>query len=640
MGLRNLRKEFGVAVGAGEAAIRVNTDEIDDAVRTMRDVCKKHGWEMRVYDPYAGVVWYVGSAPSKPKKSEGGGPAAILNQMAAQSIPLPIQALIEFHQEKPQPDSAKPGEVRPVVFVMKNFHLVPEGQRQAVAAVVQHLVGDKVHDHPEYEKFAKEFEGKGIEGESDTGKFLVGLMPGEAKLPPEIEPLFKVIDHELPDLEELGSILDGTIAGNKTDDDEDDNHDLTEEARTQVCRFALGLTRLQAEGVFSASLVQFGHIVPKYVWEEKSRVLNKEGLVELHQGTEKFRDVAGLEGAKAVVKKLLSTMTAGISDPDCRAKGALFCGPPGVGKSLIAKAAGNELGLPTLMVHPGNWMGSLVGESEARTRKGFQIIRAHAPCVAVVDEVEKVMPKSRGHQGDGGVGARMEGSFLTAMNDIVEPVFWVFTANDVKNMHEAFFRAERIDASFYVKLPDASARAAVWKLYLRKFFPEEVDGKKFDLHLSLDFKDLAAQYGRVKKPDQSAWARKFAACLQATPVADREKAMAAIEDDDELVAAVGKMTVDDDGWTPAEIRACCRLSRLLEQPLAKTARMIRPVSVSASGVIDKLEEWAAEAALDAETGEVYAGLPAAEGDEGDGGGRRKAGDSDRVKVRRKVRRVQ
>jgi hypothetical protein len=310
MGLRNLRKEFGVAVGAGEAAIRVNTDEIDDAVRTMRDVCKKHGWEMRVYDPYAGVVWYNGTPPPKPQKKAEGGIGAVLNQMASQQIPLPLQALIEFHQEKPQPDSpAAGGGVRPVVLVMKNFHLVPEGQRSAVAAVVQHLVGDKIQDHPDYPGFKKEFDGKDIDGESDTGKFLVGLMPAEAKLPAEIEPLFKVIDHELPDLEELGTILDGIIAGNKSDEDEDDAHGLSDEGKSQVCRFALGLTRLQAEGVFSASMVQFGHIVPKYVWEEKSRVLNKEGLVELHQGTEKFKDVAGLDGAKAVVKKLLSTMT-------------------------------------------------------------------------------------------------------------------------------------------------------------------------------------------------------------------------------------------------------------------------------------------------------------------------------------------
>jgi SpoVK/Ycf46/Vps4 family AAA+-type ATPase len=311
-----------------------------------------------------------------------------------------------------------------------------------------------------------------------------------------------------------------------------------------------------------------------------------------------------------------------------------------VGKSLIAKAAGNELGLPTLMVHPGNWMGSLVGESEARTRKGFQIIRAHAPCVAVVDEVEKVMPKSRGHQGDGGVGARMEGSFLTAMNDIVEPVFWVFTANDVKNMHEAFFRAERIDASFYVKLPTADARAIVWRLYLKKFFPAEVDGAPFSAHLSLDFNDLLAQYGRAKKPDVSAWARKMAACLQALGEEEREAAAGRVPEGD-LRTSVKKMVVDDEGWTPAEIRACCRLSRLLEQPLAKTARMIRPVSVSAAGVIDKLEEWATEAALDAETGEVYAGVPSAEEDEEDEGrGHRRAAASEKTRVRRKVRRVE
>ena len=85
-----------------------------------------------------------------------------------------------------------------------------------------------------------------------------------------------------------------------------------------------------------------------------------------------------------------------------------------------------------------------------------------SPCVVIIDEVSKVMPAAGGDR-DGGVGSRMLGTFLTQMNDIKESIFWVFTENDISNMHEAFTRAERVDAIFYVRLPDDKQRAEVWR---------------------------------------------------------------------------------------------------------------------------------------------------------------------------------
>lgn len=391
--LRNLRKEFGVAVGAGESAIRIDTDEILDAVKTVTEVCKEHSWEMRTFDVLAGTEWTVGApakAEPKPGKAAGpaAGPAGFLAAVGGgpKSPESVLAALLEFWQEPASPDPGSPGEVRPVVLVVKNLHLGFEGRREAMVALIQHLVNDKVCDHRDYrDKLKKDvYDPAGVAHDSETGHIVVGLMPPEARLPPEVDPLFKRLVHEIPDEEEMGQILDGVLPTDEGDD-EDNPAGLTAQDRKRVCRFALGLTRLQAEGVFGASIVQFGRIDPEYVWREKSRILNAEKLVELHTGKETFADVAGLAGAKSMLKRLMTPDEFDDADPDVRAKGALFCGPPGVGKSLVAKATGNELGFPTLMVNPGNWMGSLVGESEAKTRRGFQIIRAHAPCIAVVD---------------------------------------------------------------------------------------------------------------------------------------------------------------------------------------------------------------------------------------------------------------
>ncbi len=657
--LRNLRKEFGVAVGAGESAIRIDTDEQDDAIATIDEVCKKRGWELRVFDVLIGQKWYNGKPEDKKAQPKAGAPPTlnkpggfgdVLNAVGGgqESGPMTVyQVLHDFWKEPAKPDPTFPGEVLPMVMVVRNLHLGFERNHENMIALVLHLVGDKVQDHDDYDDVLQAglFAPNGIAGDSNTGKFIVGLMPAEAKLRPEVDPLFKKLVHELPDEEELGHILDGVAPAEDEDEvDTDNGSALTPETRKKVCKFALGLTRLQAEGVFGSCRVLHKHIIPDYVWRAKSEILNKEGLVELYTGQEKFKDVAGLDGAKDFLKRLLTPDEFDDADPDVRAKGVLFVGPPGVGKSLVAKATGNELGLPTLMVNPGNWMGQYVGESEAKTRKGFQILRAHAPCIAVVDEVEKVMPKSRGGGGDSGVSARMEGSFLTAMNDIKEQIFWVFTANDVKNMHEAFFRAERVDGVFYVPLPDASQRAALWKLYGRKFFPKEIlvgkEMRPFPMHMPTSLDDLLDDLKKAKKVRPDDWAARFALPLMCmTTKEKRDAAFEKIKAVNENVSQSLKL-VDDEAWSPAEIRACCRLARRLKEPLTKTQSRIRPVSVSAAKVIEMLEEWAAESALDANTGEVYRPPVYTDEETGEAVDKRIKKSSGKKGVRRKVRKLE
>jgi SpoVK/Ycf46/Vps4 family AAA+-type ATPase len=227
-----------------------------------------------------------------------------------------------------------------------------------------------------------------------------------------------------------------------------------------------------------------------------------------------------------------------------------------------------------------------------------------------MDEVEKVFPSSRGGDRDGGVGARMEGTWLTAVNDMTEPVFFVYTANDVRRMHEAFFRAERVDAAFYVQLPDEIQRAAVWKLYLSRYFPAQVNGKAYPRYAELDVDELLVTWSKGKgKGISQPLLNKFSTALMTLAPAEREAAIAKIQ------VATGvtpenlrTCLIDDKGWTPAEIKSCCRLARKLNEPITETCKRVRPVSVSSPKVFHSLDEWAADSALDAETGQLYVRL--------------------------------
>lgn len=647
--MRSLRKEFQVAVGSGDCALRINSDAIIDALRTIHEVCNKHSWEMRVWDQAAGVVWYNGekAAGDPPRPTP---PRQDYQQMAAAAIPQqakapsPTEVLRSFLDERPVPLPAKEDDeasVKVVILVMVNFHLCFGDRvvdRNTTCSLIQHVVNDKVEDHPDWTKtgttpgtgLRDQFTRHGLEGALPTGKYLVALMPDEAKLPEEIRPLFnKVITHELPDREELKTILQAVVPEDL----------LTDELIEHVCRHALGLTRLQAEGIFAAAALQHGSsknfdkLFPRYVWEQKSEILNAEKLVTLYDGKETYADVVGQQGLKTLLKDLLTPDRLEPDNPDVRSKGVALVGPPRTGKSLVAKATGNELSWPTLIAHPGNLMGGYVGDTERNTRKFFQLIRAHAPCIVVIDEVEKVMPSARGDGGDSGVGKRMAGTFMSQMQDIQEWVFWVFTANGVEDLHEAFLADDRVDQVVYVHMPDKAQRVGGWRMFLKKYFPEEIGGKKSGIFLDRDFDSVLGDFEEAKKKEPATWVPRFVAAMLCTAQDKRSKALgelraanAAIHD------AVVKDLFSDEGWTIARIKSCCRLARLRNKTLSAIARTMPRGSTKLEKAIGRLEKWAEEEAIDAETGLAYV---REHDEEGETRSPRKESSGD--KVRRKVK---
>jgi hypothetical protein len=128
-----------------------------------------------------------------------------------------------------------------------------------------------------------------------------------------------------------------------------------------------GLTRFEAEGAFSLSLVRQGRLAARELWELKTQALKKSGLLTLHRGGERFADLGGLDSLKTFCTRALRPDRRS----DVRARGVLLLGPPGSGKSALCKALGNETGRPTLIIDVGALMGSLVGATEANVRQAL-----------------------------------------------------------------------------------------------------------------------------------------------------------------------------------------------------------------------------------------------------------------------------
>ncbi len=300
-------------------------------------------------------------------------------------------------------------------------------------------------------------------GQLVTGKqqrtFLVVLAP-VVQIPVELEKLFVIVEHTLPDrgqLQQIARELTSDDPGGWPDDPD----------RQRILDAAAGLTRYEAEGSFALSLARHGSIRADVVWELKAQALKKNNLLSLYRGKESFADLGGLAALKDFCGRALQPGRR------VKARGVLLLGPPGTGKSAFAKALGNETGRPALLLDLGALYGSLVGQTEANIRQALRIADAMSPCLVYCDEIEKAL-SGVGSQGDSGVATRLFGTLLSWMNDHESDVFLIATCNDVAKLPPEFSRAERFDALYFLDLPTSVEKDTIWNLYAERFaIPED-----------------------------------------------------------------------------------------------------------------------------------------------------------------------
>ncbi len=287
-----------------------------------------------------------------------------------------------------------------------------------------------------------------------------------ATLPPELEKDATLLVFPPPDVDglcELVSEIHGKV--------EPDGPVLPGETRDQLARALAGLTRREAERVLRKTAMAEAGLsagCASAVAREKQQIVRKAGVLEFCTPEVGFGDVGGLENLKdwfAERREAFSPRGArfGLSPP----KGVVLAGVPGCGKSLSAKALAREWGTPLLRLDMGRIRGSYVGESEARLRAALQTAEVASPCILWLDELEKAFAGA-GQSSDSGVSQRILGAFLTWLEDRDAPVFVVATANEVSKLPPEFARKGRFDETFFVDLPTAVEREAIWKVHLRR----------------------------------------------------------------------------------------------------------------------------------------------------------------------------
>lgn len=199
----------------------------------------------------------------------------------------------------------------------------------------------------------------------------------------------------------------------------------------------------------------------------------RETIVEIPNIT--WDDIGGLEDTK---KDLQEMILYPIEHPDkfqkfgmSPSKGVLFYGPPGCGKTLLAKAVANECSSNFISVKGPELLTMWFGESEGNVREVFDKARGAAPCVLFFDELDSVGVARGGSHGDaGGAGDRVLNQLLTEMDGAgaKKNLFFIGATNRPEILDEALIRPGRLDQLIYIPLPDYVARIGIIKAVLRK----------------------------------------------------------------------------------------------------------------------------------------------------------------------------
>jgi len=244
---------------------------------------------------------------------------------------------------------------------------------------------------------------------------------------------------------------------------------LTRTGKEKVVQAALGMTLNQARRSFAKAIVTHGTIDDRdidRIIADKKDVLSQTDALEFYSFTETAENVGGL----AVLKEWLRLRERAFTD-EARAyglpapKGIALIGIPGTGKSLAAKMIANLWHLPLLRLDVGALFGSLVGESEERTRRALSLAETIAPCILWVDEIEKAFAFG---SGDAGTSQRVFAHLLTWMQDKTAPCFVVATANNIAALPPELLRKGRFDEIFFLDLPNTEERREIFSVHVRK----------------------------------------------------------------------------------------------------------------------------------------------------------------------------
>jgi len=219
---------------------------------------------------------------------------------------------------------------------------------------------------------------------------------------------------------------------------------------------------------FEQAMVNSKSTIPKTTVKEQVPI--DSGFVEAVNSNITFDDVAGISQVKEELEEVVDFLNSpskylkhGIKLP----KGVLLVGPPGVGKTLIARAVAGEAQVPFFYQSGASFVHIYVGMGAKRVKELFVKAKSCAPAIIFIDEIDAVGKKRSGSSNDEREATLNE--LLTQMDgfDGESGILVIAATNKIEALDDALLRAGRFDRRVHLNLPNISDRKKILELYLR-----------------------------------------------------------------------------------------------------------------------------------------------------------------------------
>lgn len=363
-----------------------------------------------------------------------------IGQTESNSLPDPREALAFLLD-------AKRSRAKSTMYVLRDFH------RYMTEAVAVRAFRDLARE---------------IRLEQTTVCTIVILAPILA-LPLELQNDVIVLRWPLPKRQDIARIVDECVAVQKQMENLDV---LAGTTRDAIIGAALGLTADGVGDALSRSIVLKRRLDPRIINVQKKQVVAASGVAEWVD-LDNVPAIGGMARAVEVIDRFGAGLSEaarlyGLDPP----KGMLITGWTGTGKSLAIKHLALRLGVPLLRIDVGMLMSKWQGEQSEKTRRLFELLKALAPVVGWLDEVEKMWAGvGKDAETSGGTKTQMFGDFLTFLAERKiddPPIIMGATANEVDALPAETFRQGRFDVVLAVLEPTLSERRAILQIHLER----------------------------------------------------------------------------------------------------------------------------------------------------------------------------
>jgi transitional endoplasmic reticulum ATPase len=223
-----------------------------------------------------------------------------------------------------------------------------------------------------------------------------------------------------------------------------------------------GMSRKQMEDVIMKSWNNNQPIDYQLVRERKQKALEDEyqGIIDFYEPEHGFEHIGGHTHLKRYFnRKVIKPLRSG--DKRLCTSGMLMTGPPGTGKTVIAKALAKEAKMNFMIAHLDKLFDGLVGGTESKTRKFLEAAESAAPVIVFMDEMDSVLSSGRQSAGDSGTSARVFNAIMTWLSDDSRKgrIVVIGASNRPDLLDSALIRSGRFDA----KIPALPPFKGDWK---------------------------------------------------------------------------------------------------------------------------------------------------------------------------------